>query len=96
MAADKGSNEQDEDGKDLAGLRDAQIQQRNGSHRKNPSRSTVGDEEEDEEEEEPRLKYAPLTRNLTSLYRGGDASSAFFAAGDKMVGRIYPSRWRIG
>ena len=43
------------------------------------------DEEEEEEEEEPRLKYAPLTKNLTSLYRNGDASSAFLVAGDKMV-----------
>lgn len=43
------------------------------------------DESEDEEEEEPRLKYAPLTRNLSSLYRNGDASSAFVVGGDKMV-----------
>jgi hypothetical protein len=46
------------------------------------------DEEEEEEEEEPRLKYAPLTKHLTSLYRNGDASSAFLVAGDKMVGSL--------
>ena len=42
-------------------------------------------EDEEEEEEEPRLKYAPLTKNLTLLYRNGDASSAFLVAADKMV-----------
>jgi vacuolar protein sorting-associated protein 41 len=46
------------------------------------------EEEEEEEEEEPRLKYAPLTKHLTSLYRNGDASSAFLVAGDKMVGSL--------
>ena len=53
-------------------------------------------EEEEEEEEEPRLKYAPLTRNLTSLYRNGDASSAFLVAGDKMVGSLRDAVWRVG
>ncbi|EXJ84990.1 hypothetical protein A1O3_05665 [Capronia epimyces CBS 606.96] len=44
------------------------------------------DEEEDEEdEEEPRLKYATLTRNLSPLYRNGDATSTFLVAGDKMA-----------
>jgi hypothetical protein len=46
---------------------------------------TEDEEEEEEEPEEPRLKYAPLTKNLTSLYRNGDASSAFLVAADKMV-----------
>ena len=52
------------------------------------------DEEEEEEEEEeddeddddePRLKYARLTPQLTSIYRNGDATSTFLVAGDKMV-----------
>lgn len=43
------------------------------------------DEDEEEEDEEPRLKYAYLTRHLSSLYRNGDATSAFLAGGDKMV-----------
>ena len=42
---------------------------------------------EDDEEEEPRLKYAPLTQILSSLYRNGDATSTFLVAGDKLVGR---------
>ncbi|PYH93292.1 vacuolar assembly protein [Aspergillus ellipticus CBS 707.79] len=43
------------------------------------------DEDEDEEDEEPRLKYAPLTKHLGAVYRNGDATSAFLAAGDKMI-----------
>ena len=43
------------------------------------------DDDEEEEEEEPRLKYARLTQNLSSVYRNGDATSAFLVAGDKMV-----------
>ena len=39
----------------------------------------------DEEEEEPRLKYANLTRNVSPLYRNGDATSAFVVSGDKMA-----------
>lgn len=42
-------------------------------------------EDEDEEDEEPRLKYAPLTRNLGTVYRNGDATSAFLVAGDKLI-----------
>ena len=45
-------------------------------------------EEEDEEDEEPRLKYTPLTKHLKSVYRNGDATSAFLVAGDKMVSRL--------
>ena len=44
-----------------------------------------GDEDEEDEDEEPRLKYAPLTKNISSLYRNGDASSSFLVGGDKMV-----------
>ncbi|RAL01661.1 CLH domain-containing protein [Aspergillus ibericus CBS 121593] len=42
-----------------------------------------GDDEE--EEEEPRLKYAYLTKHLGAVYRNGDATSSFLAAGDKMI-----------
>ena len=45
-----------------------------------------GDGSSDEEgDEEPRLKYTPLTRSLTSLYRNADATSASLVTGDKMV-----------
>lgn len=40
---------------------------------------------EDDEDDEPRLNYARMTQNLTSVYRNGDATSAFLVAGDKMV-----------
>ncbi|PGG98077.1 hypothetical protein GX51_06989 [Blastomyces parvus] len=43
------------------------------------------DEDEDDEEEEPRLKYASLTKSIGSVYRNGDATSSFLAAGDKMI-----------
>ena len=46
------------------------------------------EEDEDEEDEEPRLKYAALTKGQGTLYRNGDAVSAFLVAGDKMVGCI--------
>ncbi|OJD11872.1 hypothetical protein AJ78_07441 [Emergomyces pasteurianus Ep9510] len=51
--------------------------------------STESDEDEDEDEEEPRLKYASLTKNISSVYRNGDATSSFMVAGDKMVLRVY-------
>lgn len=63
---------------------------------KTPKATATEDTDDEEEEEEPRLKYAPLTRNLTSLYRNGDASSAFLVAGDKMVGSIWDTVWRVG
>lgn len=44
-----------------------------------------GNDDEEEEEEEPRLKYVSVTKRLSSLYRNGDAVSAFLVAGDKMV-----------
>lgn len=43
------------------------------------------EEEEEEEEEEPRLKYTYMTKHLGAVYRNGDATSSFLAAGDKMV-----------
>lgn len=57
----------------------------------NAGDDSQGDEEEEEEdsdeedEEEPRLKYAYLTKHLKPVYRNGDATSSFLAAGDKMV-----------
>ena len=50
------------------------------------------DEEGEEEDEEPRLKYASLTKSISSLYRHGDATSSFLAAGDKMVCRLLMER----
>jgi vacuolar protein sorting-associated protein 41 len=44
-----------------------------------------GEGEDEDDEEEPRLKYAPITKRLSSLYRNGDAVSAFLVSGDKMV-----------
>ncbi|RAL15453.1 CLH domain-containing protein [Aspergillus homomorphus CBS 101889] len=43
------------------------------------------DDEDEEEDEEPRLKYAYLTKHFGAVYRNGDATSSFLAAGDKMV-----------
>ncbi|KAL4884835.1 hypothetical protein BJY04DRAFT_233079 [Aspergillus karnatakaensis] len=40
---------------------------------------------DDDEDEEPHLKYAYVTKQLGSVYRNGDATSTFLAAGDKMV-----------
>jgi vacuolar protein sorting-associated protein 41 len=51
-----------------------------------PGQETGEDaEEEDDDEEEPRLKYATISKRLSSVYRNGDAVSAFLVAGDKMV-----------
>lgn len=55
------------------------------------------DEEEDEDEdedEEPSLKISKLTPHLNSVYRNGDATSAFLVAGDKMVS-FHPIPLRI-
>ncbi|KAI9041233.1 CLH domain-containing protein [Aspergillus affinis] len=46
---------------------------------------TEEDEDNDEEEEEPRLKYTYMTKHLGAVYRNGDATSSFLAAGDKMI-----------
>lgn len=76
MAAEKTSNEPEEDDKTPA-------------HRQNGAdggqTASSAQEEDEDEEEEPRLKYASLTKSLSPLYRNGDASSAFIVAGDKMV-----------
>ncbi len=51
------------------------------------------DEDEDDEDEEPSLKISRLTPHLNSVYRNGDATSAFLVAGDKMVS-LHPSSMR--
>jgi hypothetical protein len=44
-----------------------------------------GEDDDGGEDDEPKLKYHRLTPSLSSLYRGGDATSAFIVSGDKMV-----------
>jgi vacuolar protein sorting-associated protein 41 len=85
------------------GDQDEQLRKRDPSHSRESTNS--GDEqhedvcqedheEEDEdgedEDEEPRLKYIRLTRQLPTIYRGGDATSTFVAAGDKLVCYLFP------
>ena len=43
------------------------------------------EDKEEEEEREPNLKYTRLTPNLAPVYRGGESTSSFLVAGDKMV-----------
>lgn len=63
------------------------VPQKNGTEDGKSEMASDGEEEDEEEEEgEPKLKYAPLTKNLSSLYRNGDATSSFLVGGDKMVG----------
>ena len=80
MAAGEGSTEPDDD--------PGATPRNGGASERTPIPTTSHeseDEEEEEEEEEPRLKYAPLTKQLSSVYRNGDATSAFLVAGDKLV-----------
>jgi hypothetical protein len=42
-------------------------------------------DDSDDDDDEPRLKYARLTGNIGSVYRNGDATSAFLVSGDKMI-----------
>jgi vacuolar protein sorting-associated protein 41 len=76
MAVGEGSNEPEGDDR---------IQTENGTPPPATATRAEDESEEEDEEDEPRLKYATLTKNLSSLYRNGDASSAIFVAGDKMV-----------
>ena len=57
----------------------------NGKMAARTNESEEDEEDEDEEDEEPRLKYAVFTKSQGSVYRNGDATSAFLVAGDKMV-----------
>ncbi len=78
MAAGDGSPEPGDDDKPQP--------RHNRTRRASKPESTADEsEEESEEEEEPRLKYATLTRNVSSIYRNGDATSVFLVAGDKMI-----------
>jgi hypothetical protein len=77
MAVGEGSSEPDEDDTLLA---------EHGKPTTNTTDVATENESNDEdEEEEPRLKYATLTKSVSSLYRNGDASSAVLVAGDKMI-----------
>lgn len=49
------------------------------------SEEETEEDEENGEDEEPRLKYTYMTKHLGAVYRNGDATSSFLAAGDKMV-----------
>lgn len=82
---------------DTRGNSEASVAQRAHDDRDSPTQRDNDDvkgndgddnEYEDDEDEEPQLKYAYLTKHLGSLYRNGDATSAFLSAGDKMV--CYP------
>ncbi|KAF9891111.1 Vacuolar protein sorting-associated protein 41 [Aspergillus nanangensis] len=44
-----------------------------------------GESDEEEEDDEPHLKYAYMTKHLGAVYRNGDSTSSFLAAGDKMI-----------
>lgn len=86
MAAGDGSDEPGNDGKSQHGSLSAPDLPDPASAA-DESEEEGEDEEDDgqEEEEEPRLKYATLTKNVSSLYRNGDATSTFLVAGDKMA-----------
>ncbi|KAL9044276.1 MAG: hypothetical protein Q9214_002575 [Letrouitia sp. 1 TL-2023] len=64
---------------------DAEVSQEEEEAEDENGNDDYEDEDEDEDDEEPRLKYASMTKHLTSVYRNGDATSAFLVAGDKMV-----------
>ena len=78
MAVGEGSEEPDEN-------ETPNVQ--HGRSTENTEKTTTAPEPESDEDEgeEPRLKYANLTKNLTSLYRNGDFATAFFVAGDKII-----------
>lgn len=79
MASEAGEIAQEEDGDE-----DSLNSERKGRPEQE-SDSKDDDYDDEEEEEEPRLEYTSLTKKLTSVYRNGDATSAFIVAGDKMV-----------
>jgi vacuolar protein sorting-associated protein 41 len=79
-----------EDGSSEPGDRDQLQRPTERARRPSNPESTAEDSEDqetdgEEEEEESRLKYATLTRNVSSLYRNGDATSSFHVVGDKMI-----------
>lgn len=76
MAVGEGSSEPDEDETLLT---------ENGKPVHATDGAVENESEDEDEEEEPRLKYATLTKSVSSLYRNGDASSAVLVAGYKMI-----------
>lgn len=66
--------------------RDGKMEQNHKAKEEDDDDEEEEDEEEEDEEDEPRLNYTSLTKYLRTLYRNGDATSAFLVAGDKMVG----------
>ena len=88
MAAGDGSPESGDDGKPQSETRPPQKPLKPES----TADESEDDEDEDEEEEEPRLKYATLTKNVSPIYRNGDATSTFLVAGDKMASRAHRLR----
>lgn len=87
MAGEAGEADQDAGGGDD----EIPISQGNGQTKEKETEDKDEGSEEDEEEE-PRLKYASLTKHLKSVYRNGDATSAFLVAGDKMVSINNPKK----
>lgn len=80
-----GTGDQDDDGHQLSS--DGRMEQNRKVKEEDADEDGGEDEEdEDDEEDEPRLNYTSLTKYLRTLYRNGDATSAFLVAGDKMVG----------
>ncbi len=88
MAAGDGSPESGDDEKPQSETRSPQ----KPSKPESTADESEDDEDEDEEEEEPRLKYATLTKNVSPIYRNGDATSTFLVAGDKMASRAHRLR----
>lgn len=81
MAPEADDTEQEDDLEDKASPKKINGEMQAGQEGSN-SETT---EEEEEEDEEPRLNYASLTNQVKSVYRNGDATSAFMVGGDKMV-----------
>ncbi|KAL9110375.1 MAG: hypothetical protein Q9227_005106 [Pyrenula ochraceoflavens] len=94
MATEASSSEPDDDDQEKT------LPEQNGTKNSTGQGENIGqeegeeDEEEDQDEdEEPRLKYASLTKNLSSLYRNGDATSSCTVGGDKLHVFSLPT-WR--
>ncbi len=68
------------------GIREDSLRKDSRSGLVGDHKSATGTEEDDEDEFEPNLKYTRLTGKLAAVYRNGDSTSCFQAAGDKLVG----------
>ena len=82
MAAE---SEDQEEGKDLSVDDSTSHEADTAVEDDTEGRDSDAEEGEVGEDDEPKLKYARMTGHLGSVYRNGDATSAFFVAGDKMV-----------